>query len=134
VAKLEEIEGIGPVYAAKLRAAGIRSVTALLRAGATPAKRKELEERAGVGREYILDWVNRVDLMRVEGVGEEYSDLLEKAGVDTVVELARRNPDNLHAKMLEVNAKKHLVQRAPSRGMVAQWVEHAKALPRIVSY
>jgi hypothetical protein len=128
VAKLEEIEGIGPVYAAKLRAAGIRSVTALLRAGATPAKRKELEERAGVGREYILDWVNRVDLMRVEGVGEEYSDLLEKA------ELARRNPDNLHAKMLEVNAKKHLVRRAPSRGMVAQWVEHAKALPRVVSY
>jgi predicted flap endonuclease-1-like 5' DNA nuclease len=134
MAKLEEIEGIGPVYAAKLRAAGIRSVNALLRAGATPAKRKELEGKAGVGRDYILDWVNRVDLMRVEGVGEEYSDLLEKAGVDTVVELARRNPDNLHAKMLEVNAKKHLVRRAPSRGMVAQWVEHAKALPRVVSY
>jgi predicted flap endonuclease-1-like 5' DNA nuclease len=134
VAKLEEIEGIGPVYAAKLRAAGIRSVTALLRAGATPAKRKELEARAGVGREYILDWVNRADLMRVEGVGEEYSDLLDKAGVDTVVELARRDPDNLHAKMLEVNAKKRLVRRAPSRGMVAQWVAHAKVLPRVVSY
>jgi predicted flap endonuclease-1-like 5' DNA nuclease len=134
VAKLEEIEGIDPVYAAKLRAAGIRSVTALLRAGATPAKRKELEERAGVGREYILDWVNRVDLMRVEGVGEEYSDLLEKAGVDTVVELARRNPDNLHAQVRQANAEKRLVRRAPSRGMVAQWVAHAKALPRIVSY
>jgi predicted flap endonuclease-1-like 5' DNA nuclease len=134
VAKLEEIEGIGPSFAAKLRAAGIHSVNALLSAGTTPEERKVLEAKTGIGHEYILDWVNRADLMRVKGIGEEYSDLLEKAGVDTVVELARRNPDNLHAKMLEVNAKKRLVRRVPSRGMVAQWVEHARALPRIISY
>jgi hypothetical protein len=72
--------------------------------------------------------------MRVRGVGEEYSDLLEKAGVDTVVELAQRNPDNLHEKLLEVNTKKRLVRRPPTRGMVARWVEHAKVLPRVVSY
>jgi predicted flap endonuclease-1-like 5' DNA nuclease len=134
MAKIETIEGIGLVYVEKLRAAGIRTVEALLRAGATPEGRKELAERTGIGDEYILDWVNRADLMRVRGVGEEYSDLLEKAGVDTVIELAQRNPDNLHQKLLGVNVEKRLVRRPPTRGMVTRWVEHAKALPRIVSY
>ena len=134
MAKLETIEGIGPVYAQKLRAAGVGSVEALLRAGATSDGRKALEEKTGIGHEYILDWVNRADLMRVRGVGEEYSDLLEKAGVDTVVELAQRNPDNLHKKMMEVNAEKRLVRRPPTPSMVARWVEHARALPRVVSY
>jgi len=134
MAKLETIEGIGPVYAARLRAAGIGTVEALLRAGATPEGRKELAERTGIGDEYVMDWVNRADLMRVRGVGEEYSDLLEKAGVDTVVELAQRNPANLHGKLLEVNVEKRLVRRPPTQVMVARWVEQAKVLPRIVSY
>ncbi len=133
MAKLETIEGIGLVYAEKLRAAGIGTVEALLRAGATPEGRRELAERTGIGDEYIMDWVNRADLMRVRGVGEEYSDLLEKAGVDTVIELAQRNPDNLYKKLLEVNAEKRLVRRLPNRGMVARWVEQAKVLPRVVS-
>jgi predicted flap endonuclease-1-like 5' DNA nuclease len=132
--KLEIIEGIGPVYAEKLRAAGIRSVNALLRAGATPEGRQELQEETGIGHEYILDWVNRADLMRIRGIGEEYSDLLEKAGVDTVAELAQRNPDNLYNKILEVNEEKRLVRRPPTRDMVARWVEQAKTLERVVSY
>ncbi len=134
MAKIETIEGIGPIYAEKLRAAGIRGVNMLLRTGATPKGRKELEEKTGIGHEYILDWVNRADLMRVRGVGEEYSDLLEKAGVDTVAELAQRNPDNLYEKLLEVNLEKQLVRRPPTRDMVARWVEQAKMLPRVVSY
>ena len=132
--RLETIEGIGQVYAGKLRAADIGSVEALLDAGATAEGRKELEEKTEIGHEYILDWVNRADLMRVHGVGEEYSDLLEKAGVDTAVELGRRNPDNLYEKLLEVNEEKRLVRRLPSRDMVARWVGGAKTLPRIVSY
>jgi predicted flap endonuclease-1-like 5' DNA nuclease len=134
MAKLETIEGIGLVYAEKLRAAGIGTVEALLRAGARPEGRKELAERTGIGDEYILDWVNRADLMRVRGVGEEYSDLLEKAGVDTVVELAQRYPDHLYQKLLEVNVEKRLVRRPPTLGMVTRWVEQAKVLPRVVSY
>jgi predicted flap endonuclease-1-like 5' DNA nuclease len=134
MAKLEIIEGIGPVYAEKLRAAGIRSVNALLRAGATPEGRRDLEEKAGIGHEYILDWVNRADLMRIRGVGEEYSDLLEWAGVDTVPELAQRSADNLYKKILEVNEEKELVRRPPTRDMVARWIEQAKALGRAVSY
>jgi len=132
--KLEEIEGVGPTYAEELRAAGVCSVEALLHAGATPMQREELEKKVQVGHNRILDWVNRADLMRVRGVGEEYSDLLEKAGVDTVAELARRNPENLHARLAEVNAARRLVRRMPSRGTVARWVEHARVLPRVVSY
>jgi len=134
MAKLEIIEGIGPVYAEKLRAVGVRSLNALLQAGATPQGRKELAEKTGIGHEYVLDWVNRADLMRITGIGEEYSDLLEWAGVDTVPELAQRNPDNLHQRMLEVNEEKRLVRRPPTRDMVARWAEQAKTLKRIVSY
>ena len=134
MARLEIVEGIGPVYAEKLRAAGVRSVNALLQAGATPKGRKELAEKTGIGDERILDWVNRADLMRITGIGEEYSDLLEWAGVDTVPELAKRNPDNLHKRMLEVNEEKRLVRRPPTRDMVARWVEQAVTLKRIVTY
>ena len=132
--KLEVIEGIGPTFAEKLREAGIGSLEALLEAGTTPEGRKELQEATGIGAEYILDWANRADLMRIRGVGEEYSDLLEWAGVDTVMELAQRNPKNLHEKIVEVNAEKRLVRRPPSPGMVEAWVKQAKALPRAVSY
>jgi predicted flap endonuclease-1-like 5' DNA nuclease len=134
VAKLETIEGIGPVYAGKLREAGIASLDALLRAGASARGRRELAEKTGIGHEYILDWVNRADLMRIRGIGEEYSDLLERAGVDTVVELAQRNPDSLYGKLQEVNQEKRLVRRPPAQAEVAAWVEQARSLPRVVSH
>lgn len=134
MAKLEEIEGIGPAMAAKLRAAGILTVEALLEAGATSAGRQELAARTGINATQILKWVNRADLMRVRGVGEEYSDLLELAGVDTVVELAQRRPEALHQKLLEVNEAKKAVRRPPTLDQVRSWVEQAKKLPRVVSY
>jgi predicted flap endonuclease-1-like 5' DNA nuclease len=134
MAKLETIEGIGPIYAQKLREAGISTVEALLKAGATPGGRKKLHETTGIGGEFILDWVNRADLMRIRGIGEEYSDLLEKAGVNTVVQLAQRNSENLHQRLTEVSAETRLVRRPPSHTMVDQWIQQAKDLPRIVSY
>lgn len=132
--KLTKIEGIGEVYAAKLKAAGIDTVEKLLEAGATPKGRQELEEQTGIGHKLILEWVNLADLMRIKGVGEEYSDLLEEAGVDTVKELRSRNPDNLHTALVEVNREKNLVRRLPRRDQVADWIEQAKALPPKVSY
>ncbi len=132
--KLETIEGIGSTYAQQLREAGISTVEGLLEAGATPKGRKEMRETTGIGAEFILDWVNRADMMRIRGIGEEYGDLLERAGVDTVPELAQRNPENLHQKMIEVNAEEELVRRPPSQSMVEQWVEQAKELPRVVHY
>ena len=134
MAKLETIEGIGEVYAGKLRDAGIATTGALLKAGSTPKGRKELAEKADIGDALILEWVNLADLFRIKGVGEEYSDLLEEAGVDTVPELAQRNPDNLHAKMVEVNATKNLVRKLPSASQVADWVEQAKGLDRVITY
>ena len=134
MAKIVDIEGIGEVYAKKLVDAGISTVAGLLKAGATAKGRKALEEKTGISHALILEWVNLADLFRIKGVGEEYSDLLEEAGVDTVKELAQRNADNLHAKMVETNAEKELVRKLPSSKQVADWVAQAKALPRVVEY
>ncbi len=134
MARIEQISGIGPAYGEKLHALGITTTEALLRAGATPKERQELAEKIAVSVEIILKWVNRADLMRITGIGEQYSDLLEAAGVDTVPELAQRNPDNLHQKLVEINTEKHLVRRLPARDMVADWIEQAKGLERAVSY
>ncbi|MEM3601322.1 MAG: DUF4332 domain-containing protein [Candidatus Bathyarchaeia archaeon] len=132
--KIEEIEGIGPAYAKKLAEAGIKTTDDLLAAGATPKGREELAAKTGISSKLILEWVNLADLFRIKGIGEEYSDLLEEAGVDTVVELAKRDPENLHAKILEVNEKKKLVRRPPTLKQVKDWVEQAKKLPRKVEY
>jgi predicted flap endonuclease-1-like 5' DNA nuclease len=132
--KLTEIEGIGEIYSAKLKAADIDTIEELLEIGATSKGRQELEEKTGIAHKLILEWVNLADLMRIKGVGEEYSDLLEEAGVDTVKELRRRNPENLHAAMAEVNAEKKLVRQVPSQKQVADWVEQAKTLPPKVTY
>jgi predicted flap endonuclease-1-like 5' DNA nuclease len=132
--KLLKIEGIGDVYAQKLAAAGIATVEALLDRGATPKGREALAEEAGISEKLILEWVNHADLFRVKGIGEEYSDLLEEAGVDTVPELAQRNASNLHAKLAEVNAEKHLVRRLPAQSQVSNWIDQAKGLPRKITY
>ena len=134
MAKLEQVEGIGKKYAGQLRKAGVLSTKSLLEKGATVRGRDEIARAAGISGKLILEWVNHVDLFRIKGVGEEYSDLLEEAGVDTVVELAQRNPANLHEAILETNAKKRLVRRPPSKKMVKDWVANAKKLPRKVYY
>jgi predicted flap endonuclease-1-like 5' DNA nuclease len=132
--KLVDIEGIGPVYAAKLDAVGIRSTNALLNQGSTPEERKQLAGSTGIAEGLLLEWVNLADLYRIKGVGSEYSDLLEEAGVDTVVELAKRLPENLLAKMVEVNKAKNLVNKMPGLMQVKNWIAQAKKLPRVVSY
>lgn len=134
MAKLEQVEGIGTKYAGQLRKAGVRSTKSLLEKGASTRGRDEIARAAGIGGKLILEWVNHVDLFRIKGVGEEYSDLLEEAGVDTVVELAQRNPANLHKAILDTNARKKLVRRPPSKKMVKDWVDNAKKLPRKVYY
>ena len=95
---------------------------------------KEIAEKSGISEKLILEWVNLADLFRIKGVGEEYSDLLEEAGVDTVVELAQRNPDNLYEKVVDVNHQKKLVRKLPTQGQVDDWVRQAKNLPRVVTY
>jgi len=134
VAKLDTIEGIGPALAEKLSAAGVGSTDALLEQGGTKKGRAEIAEKSGMSESQILKFVNHVDLMRIKGVGSEYSDLLEAAGVDTVPELAQRNAANLTAKMEELNAEKKLVRSTPSESQVEGWVEQAKGLPKAVHH
>jgi len=129
-----DIEGIGSVFAKKLENAGVKSVEALLKAGATPKGREILAEKTGIDKGKILEWVNHADLFRIKGVAEEYADLLEEAGVDTVVELSKRKPENLHEKLLEVNGQKKLVRRPPTLKQVESWVAQAKNLPRVINY
>ncbi len=134
MAKIEAIEGVGGVYGAKLRAVNINTTAALLKRCASSADRKDLAEETGIDPSYILDWANRADLFRIVGVGEEYSDLLEAAGVDTVPELGQRNADNLYKKLIDVNDEKKLVRRSPSHNAVTDWVAQAKKLPRALHY
>ncbi|RME74648.1 MAG: DUF4332 domain-containing protein [Chloroflexi bacterium] len=134
MAKLTKVEGIGEVYAGKLVEAGITTTGQLLEKGSTAKGRKELADQTGISPKLILEWVNHIDLFRVKGIGEEYADLLEAAGVDTVPELAQRNPDNLYDKLVEVNAEKKLVRQLPGRNQVRAWVEQAKTLPRVIEY
>ena len=134
MANIADIEGIGPIYGAKLEEAGIKTVEALLTAGASRSGRNTLSKDTGIDDSKILKWVNMADLFRINGVGEEYSELLEAAGVDTVKELRNRNAANLHAKMAEVNEAKSLVRQTPSAGAVEKWVEEAKTLEPMLTY
>lgn len=134
MAKLVDIEGVGETYAQKLKDAGVETTQALLEKGGTPKGRKEIAEKSGISEKLILEWVNHVDLFRIKGIGSEYADLLEAAGVDTVRELAQRNAENLFQKIQEVNAAKKLVRKLPTQEQVADWVEQAKSLPAAITY
>jgi len=134
MAKIITVEGIGETYAKKLQKAGVETTDSLLNKGATPAGRNELADATGISKTLILEWVNHCDLYRITGVGEEYADLLEEAGVDTVPELAQRKASNLHKKMVEVNEKKNLVRQLPTESKVEAWIGQAKGLPRKIEY
>ncbi len=134
MATLAEIEGIGVVFARRLQKAGVRGTNGLLNKGATVGGRKELARATGFSTKTLLEWVNRADLFRVRGIGSEFSDLLEAAGVDTVRELAKRDPAKLYNTIVQTNSRKRLVRQLPSLQQVKAWVEHAKSLPVMVKY
>jgi predicted flap endonuclease-1-like 5' DNA nuclease len=129
-----DVEGIGPVFAEKLVEAGITTTGALLKEGATPSGRKKIEKDTGIAHKLILRWTNHVDLYRITGVQKQYAELLEAAGVDSVVELAQRDPANLLPKIVATNKKKNLVRKLPTQKQVADWVAQAKKLPRVITY
>ena len=131
---LIDVEGIGPVYAEKLASVGIKTTDQLLEQGAKPKGRDDLEVATGIAHALILKWVNRVDLYRIKGVGSEYSDLLEIAGVDSPIELAHRNAANLTESMAEANAARNLVRRLPTLAEVTAWIEESKTLPKVVEH
>ena len=132
--KIQEIEGIGPTYGAKLAATGITTTDKLLEKCATARGRREISLKTGLPASALLRWANMADLMRISGVGEEYSELLEAVGVDTVKELKYRNPANLASRIQAVNQAKKLTRRVPTEAQISKWVEQAKSLPPVVSY
>jgi predicted flap endonuclease-1-like 5' DNA nuclease len=133
--RIEEVEGVGPVNASKLEKAGVSSTDDLLEQGAKPSGRARLASESGISGEVILGWVNHVDLMRIKGVGSEYSDLLEAAGVDSPGELARRNAANLATTFQEVDAARpDMVRRVPSESEIQGWIDQAKDLPKVVEH
>jgi len=134
MAELTDIEGIGEVHSEQLAKAGIGSTASLLERGATKKGRREIADLSGATQDQILAWVNRADLFRIKGIGEEYSDLLECCGVDTVPDLAQRNAGNLCSTMVTVNEQRKLVRRLPVESEIARWIDQAKKLPRVVLY
>lgn len=129
-----EVEGIGPVMAEKFTAAGIKDTDTLLENCLTSKQRSALAEKTAITEKLILRFANMVDLFRISGVGSEFSELLEAAGVDTVPELANRKPANLVAAMAKVNEEKKLTRRVPTEAEVTKWVAQAKELPRMLTY
>jgi predicted flap endonuclease-1-like 5' DNA nuclease len=133
---LKDIEGIGEATAKKFAEKGIRSVEALLKAGASAAGRKDLADQAGVSADKLLTWVNHADLFRIRGIASQYSELLEAAGVDSVIELAQRNAKNLTEALAKANAagRQRIVQALPSMKRVEGWIEQAKKMTRVVTH
>lgn len=132
--KIEDIEGVGPSYGAKLRAAGCRSVGQLLDMGCTKKGREHIAAKTGLSEGNILKWVNHADLFRVKGIASQYAELLECSGVDTVKELRNRNAENLADKMAEINKQKRLVRNVPSAKVIGGWVAQAKVLQPKVTH
>ncbi|MBI4857829.1 MAG: DUF4332 domain-containing protein [Acetobacterium woodii] len=134
MSKLSLIEGIGEAYELKLEAAGVNSIEALLEACTTKKGRSQLAEKTGISEKLILKWANHADLIRIKGIGGEYAELLEAAGVDTVPELATRKAENLFKKLQEINDAKELVRKLPTQAQVEDWITQAAALPRVLTY
>jgi predicted flap endonuclease-1-like 5' DNA nuclease len=132
--KIEEVEGIGPEYGAKLREADIQTTEDLLRRCGDKKGRAGVATETGLSEKHLLEWVNLSDLMRVTGVGEEFADLLEEAGVDTTQELARRNAENLAVAVAEINEKKNLTNRVPSAETIQKWIDEAGTLDDLISH
>ena len=132
--KIEEIEGIGPTFGDKLREAGITTTDDLLQHCAKPTGRKQIADSTGLSEKHILDWTNMADLMRVNGIGRQFAELLEASGVDTIKELRHRNAENLAAKMEEVNAEKNLANATPAQSVIEGWIDAAKSTDPMIEY
>ncbi len=133
--RIDEVEGIGPAYAETLQAAGIKTTDDLLMAGGKAGGRDKVAETTGISGKLILEWVNHVDLMRIPGVGSQYSDLLEAAGVDSPAELSHRNPANLAVTFQEVvAARPGIVRRIPTESEITGWIEEAAKLDKVVEH
>jgi predicted flap endonuclease-1-like 5' DNA nuclease len=133
--KIQDVEGIGPVFADRLKAAGVDTTDELLQRGGNSAGRDNLAAATGITEKQLLEWVNHADLMRLNGVGSEYADLLEAAGVDSCAELAQRNAANLAQTFQELDAARpNWIRQIPSEATIAGWIAEAETLELVVTH
>lgn len=132
--KIEDVEGIGPAYAAKLAEAEITDTDEFLKSCCDAKGRAATAEKTGIGEKVLLKWANMADLMRVSGVGGQYAEILKASGVDTIKELRTRNAENLAAKMKEVNDEKNLANACPSAKVVQGWIDAAKDMEPLITH
>ena len=132
--KIQDIEGIGPAYAEKLSKAGIGTTDDLLEHCCHAKGRKAVSEKTDLSEAQLLNWANMADLMRISGIGPQYSELLEAAGVDTVKELRNRNAENLTTKMEEINTAKKVAKTTPALPVVQEWIGQAKTMEPKISH
>jgi predicted flap endonuclease-1-like 5' DNA nuclease len=132
--KIEDVEGIGPAFAAKLVAIGVKTTDDFLMACGSAAGREKIAGLTGISGKLLLEWANHVDLMRINGVGSEYADLLEAAGVDSCAELAQRNAKNLAQTFQDLDAARNTVRNIPAEGVIQGWIDQAKSLDKVVSH
>ncbi|MEE3331642.1 MAG: DUF4332 domain-containing protein [Myxococcota bacterium] len=132
--KIEEIEGIGPAYAERLRASGCAHADTLLERGWSKKGRQELCEESRISEKQILRWVNVADLLRIDGIGPEYAELLEASGVDSVPELALRNTATLTERCADTNAARTLTRKIPTAAQVENWIKQAVELGHKIEY
>ncbi|MBU0741852.1 DUF4332 domain-containing protein [bacterium] len=132
--KIERIEGIGPAHAGRLAAAGIATTEDLLDLCADPVGRADVAEASGLGLDRILAWANLADLMRINGIGPQFAELLEAAGVDTVMELRTRDAETLAAALEAINAARKLTRVTPTAATVRKWVDLARATEPLVRH
>ncbi len=134
MANLTKIVGIEPTFVERLKKTGITTTEALLERGSSPKGRQEICKVTGISEDKVLRLVNLSDLFRIKGIGEEYSDLLDAAGVDTVPEMATRNAKNLYETLVTINQERNIVRQVPSQTTINKWIENAKTLPRVIKY
>lgn len=133
--KIQDVEGIGPEFAAKLKDAGVHTTEALLQRADDRRGREGLSQATGLTEHQLLKWVNHADLMRINGVGSEYADLLEAAGVDSCAELAQRNAANLAQTFQELDAARpNWIRQIPSEATVAAWIAEAQSMEAVVAH
>jgi predicted flap endonuclease-1-like 5' DNA nuclease len=131
---ISELDGLGPGFAIKMRKAGIRTTEKLLETAKTLKGRQMLAEKTEIDQKQLLCVANLIDRMRIKGVGQDYAELLEAAGVKTLRELRYRNPARLAEAMAKANLERKLVRVLPSQHTVGRWIDQAKKLPVKISY
>lgn len=132
--KIDEIEGIGPAFREKLAAASIGTTDELLARCGSAAGRKQIAAATSIDEGKLLSWANMADLMRLDGVGKQFAELLHAAGVDTCKELQHRKAANLAGSLKQINEAKHLAKSTPSESQVAKWIEAAKSARQVITH